>query len=75
MSDRVIRIPEAAMAAAAHGSGAGRALHVPVVVDWPELQLTETEIVTNAVARASGMAEPFPDRSIITIELPYVYRR
>jgi hypothetical protein len=47
----------------------GRALEFAVSVDWPELRLTEDQIVTNAVARAAGHPEPYPDHSIFSILL------
>jgi hypothetical protein len=41
-----------------------------VAVDWPELRLTEDQIVANAVALANGHPSPYPDHSIISIVLP-----
>lgn len=40
---------------------------IPVKVDWPELRLTENQIVANAIARAAGGDHPFPDRSFIEV--------
>jgi hypothetical protein len=44
----------------------------PVKVDWPELQLTENQIVANAFARANGEDVPFPDQSIFTVSVRFV---
>ena len=40
-----------------------------VLVDWPELQLTEDQRLANAVARVDGNAEPFEDKSIFQVEI------
>lgn len=55
-----------------NGPMVGRSLIVPVCVDWPELRLTEEQMLANAVAIANGQPPPFPDPSIFDIELPYV---
>ena len=44
----------------------------PVRVDWPELQLTEEQIVANAVALAYGQRSPYPDLAIFGVEIPRV---
>lgn len=44
----------------------------PVNVGWPELQLTEDQIMTNAVARASGCEPPYPDHSIFSLVFPAI---
>lgn len=46
-----------------------------VVVDWPELRLTEDQIVANAIAWANGQPAPYPDPSIIAIEIPKIVVR
>jgi hypothetical protein len=54
---------------------AGNCLVFAVSVDWPELRLTEDQIVANAVARVAGVAgaePPYPDHSIFTVTLPFV---
>lgn len=68
---RTIQIPLRAIARAVNGPFHGSRLLVPVQVDWPELQLTEEQILANAAALASGVPTPFPDPSIFTVEIPY----
>ena len=45
------------------------ASEMAIVVDWPELQLTEAQILANAVAWANGEATPFPDPSILAVRV------
>lgn len=66
---RRIRLPDGILDAALKDGPLGRSLVVPVRVDWPELQLTEAQIVANAVARANGQPAPHPE-PIITVEIP-----
>lgn len=40
---------------------------VPVKLDWPELRLTQDQVVANAVAKANGRDEPYPDPSFVVI--------
>lgn len=40
-----------------------------VEVDWPELRLTEDQMLANAVAAANGEARPFPYNRIFTVVL------
>ena len=47
----------------------GRCLVVPVKVDWPQLQLDNDQIAANSVARSEGAEEPYPDDSLIFVEL------
>jgi hypothetical protein len=42
---------------------------VPVVVDWPELLLTEDQIVANAIAKANNQEELYPDHSMFVVEI------
>lgn len=64
---RTIRIPADDIRLATQSPG--RCVVVPVKVDWPELQLTEAQIVQNALAFAEGKPRPFPDRSVFQVEL------
>ena len=48
---------------------AGVAAIIPVKVDWPELRLTDDQIVANAVAMADGADPPFPDHSFFTVRV------
>ena len=50
----------------------GTAVSIPVVVDWPELQLTDDQIAANGIAKANGEPEPFPNHAIfdVVIERP-----
>ncbi len=66
---REIRIPRRVLSQVHDEDGPGLALLYPVVVDWPELQLTEGQIVANSLALASGQPAPYPDLSIITVRL------
>lgn len=68
---RTITVPAAVLARATHGPYDGRALVFTVHVDWPELQLTEAQVLENAFARAAGLDTPHLDRSIFAIEVPY----
>ena len=75
MSDdamRVVTVPEAVVRRAAYGPYLGTVLEFAVAVDWPELRLTEDQVITNAVARAAGQPEPYPDRSIFTVRVPFL---
>ena len=47
----------------------GRSLVIPVIVDWPELQLTEAQIQVNAMAEALGKLPPYPDHSFFQLEI------
>jgi len=49
----------------------GRYLVVPVRVDWPELRLTEDQVMANAVACAAGQAPPFPDPASFDVALDF----
>lgn len=41
----------------------------PVCVDWPELRLTEEQVLANILAKLDGYPEPYPDHSIFAIRL------
>lgn len=43
---------------------------VPVKVDWPELRLTDAQIVANGLAQEFGYERPHPDHAIIEVEIP-----
>lgn len=42
----------------------------PVKADWPELRLTEEQILANGIARAYDQEEPYPDHSIFSVRVP-----
>lgn len=50
----------------------GVAAVVPVKVNWPELRLTESQVVANTLARLDNAPEPYPDHSTfyVVIERP-----
>lgn len=64
---RIIKIPAWAIEKARTVNAASALL--PVKVDWPELQLTEAQVWANVVAVVAGQPTPYPDLSIITIEI------
>ncbi len=72
---RTIHIPEKAIRRLLDGPITGTVLSVPVAVNWPELQLTEEQIMANAWAAAWGKPFPYPDRSIFAVDLPFVLPR
>lgn len=47
---------------------AGQSIVVPVLVNWPELQLSEDQILANALAAIEGRPAPF-EGSIIEVEI------
>ncbi len=47
----------------------GVAVEIPVYVDWPELQLTEEQMLANAVALAAGEPDPYPNQSLFAIRI------
>jgi len=61
---RIVRIPRSRTV-----RNHGLSVVVPVIVDWPELQLTADQVLTNAVARMRGEEPPFEDRSVFAIEI------
>lgn len=69
---RSIAIPIEVLARAAHGPVAGTCLEFAVAVDWPELQLTEAQMIANAIALANGQRDPYPDLSIFSVTVPYL---
>jgi hypothetical protein len=62
---RTIRLP-----AIDWGEIKGVAAVFPVIVGWPELQLTPDQHLANAIAALDGQPEPYPDPSIINVEVP-----
>ena len=72
---RTVTIPQTAIFKAAYGPVEGRALLVPVQVDWPELRLTEQQRFENAIWRSlPHRTTPIPhhDHSIFDVQLPYL---
>ena len=73
MSDalnRSILIPRAILQAAQMSSGIpGDRVIYSVCVDWPELRLTDDQMLANAVALVYGKERPYPDHSIFHIAL------
>ena len=69
---RRITIPVEWIKAAVSDKTLGSHVVGAVAVDWPELRLTEAQIIANAIALASGQPTPYPDPSIITIEIPRI---
>lgn len=49
--------------------GEGAYLVFPAKVDWPELQLTEGQMLANAFAHAYGQPAPYDDPSFIEIRI------
>ena len=47
----------------------GRSICFPVCVGWKELQLTESQILENAIAYAKNKQPPHQDNSIFLIEV------
>lgn len=45
---------------------------LPVRVDWPELRLTEEQILANAAALAFGKEQPYPNNQIFFVQIPRV---
>lgn len=74
---RTIDVPYAMIRAAVQLTSdaptGGNCVVFPVKVDWPELQLTEDQMLANAAARACGQPPPHEDRSIFTVRLPLVF--
>jgi hypothetical protein len=69
---RKITIPAEWLQRAIDNTTPGSHVLGAVAVNWPELRLTEDQIVTNAVARVNGQPEPYPDNSIFAVELPKI---
>ena len=72
---RRITIPHHVMERLAHGPIEGTCVEFAVSVNWPELRLTEAQVIANAIARAQGHDEPFPDHSIFAVTLPWPPRK
>lgn len=67
---RTIQIPLSVIVrGAAENRDNVRSVIVPVIVDWPELQLTEEQTLENALARSNGAAEPFPNPAMFGVEI------
>ena len=41
----------------------------PVRVNWPELRLSEAQIVANSFAIAYGQERPYPDNSLFNVKI------
>ena len=54
---------------AAYNNTLGKALVIPIHVNWPELRLTEEQILANAVAVAYDKEMPYPDPALISLVL------
>lgn len=70
-----IEVPESLIRAAMGDSSnpwPGRQVVTPIKVNWPELQLTESQILENALDRANGQPGRHIDRSIIDLSMPYI---
>jgi hypothetical protein len=50
----------------------GRYACVAVRVDWPELRLTESQLLANAVARVNDQPLPFDDNSFFSIDMELI---
>ncbi|MCU0521434.1 MAG: hypothetical protein MUF84_12160 [Anaerolineae bacterium] len=48
----------------------GAYVAVPVLVNWPELEPTEEQMMANMVARVMGREEPYPDHRFFTVLIP-----
>jgi hypothetical protein len=71
----VIRVPQECVDLAAHGPVSGVGVQVLVQVDWPELQLTDDQILANALATVACEPQPYPDPSLFMVELPFAVPR
>jgi len=71
---RTVSVPERVVQMAVDGPIRGACIEFAVAVDWPELRLTEEQVLANAIARAANRPEPYPDHSIFTVRVPYVLR-
>lgn len=69
---RSIRVPNDVMEKILSGRYPGAWVECAVCVDWPELRLTEEQIIANAVATAAGQPAPYPDHSIFSVVMPNV---
>jgi len=50
-------------------SPSGVSLVIPVLVNWPELQLTEEQRLENAIALVNGEREPHEDNALFEVEI------
>lgn len=50
--------------------GPGHSVCHPVHVNWPELQLTEAQMMANALAASAGLDVPYPDPALIDLIIP-----
>ena len=72
---RTIRIPPDVIRRMLTEPIQGRAMLFAVQVDWPELRLTEEQVLANAAWAMEPhrtSPRPFPDPSVFDIEIPYV---
>lgn len=66
-----IKIPKHITNRLVNGPRVGRHLVCVLDLGWPELRLTEEQILANAVAIAYGDEPPFPNKNLVALELPY----
>jgi len=73
VTDRTIRLPKEVLieARARWRTMGGRSLVILIHLNWPELRLTEAQIMANACARAAGTDTPFPDPALACVEIPW----
>jgi hypothetical protein len=48
-------------------NGEGRFAVIPVNLGFPELRLTNDQMLANAVALADGEEQPFPDLNLVSV--------
>lgn len=65
---RRITLPESSVRAGIDG-GLGIAVEFPVVVDWPELRLTDDQMLANSLALLDGIEEPYPDHRFFSVSI------
>lgn len=66
---RNVTVPFEAVEAALSPDHPGEYIVVPVMVDWPELRLTEEQTLANALALAYDEEPPFPRRDVFEVRL------
>ena len=71
---REIVVPVEFLKRWASGTERGFQMAFPIVVDWPELQLTSDQQFENSMARVAGINSPHVDHSIFSIVLPLLSR-
>lgn len=69
---RTIKVPVSLVERAAYGPVEGYCLEFAVQVDWPELQLTEEQMLANTIAQLDGHVAPYPNHSVFSVRVPYL---